>query len=161
MDRLDEITRKDLLAGSDKWTKEKSKKIKRAVYSGITKNYTVLFRVPSVTADPPTTYTVKIQLAEYPDIADEEDLDVREKVRLALAGDLKISCTCPAYLYFGYKYILTQVDTNASDPEHRFPKIKNPKLQGVMCKHCQIALEALPMNWTSIARDIQRNRFVV
>ena len=158
--RLDELTRKDLIGGVDKWTKDKSKLINRAVYLGTTEDYTVFFRVPSVTANPPTNYVVKIQLAEYASIKDEEDLDVREKVRLALAGDLKISCTCPAYLYFGYKYILTQVDANEDKDEHRFPKIRNPKLQGVMCKHCYIAISALPMNWTSIARDIQNERFL-
>ena len=158
--RIDELTRKDLVAGSDKWTKDKAKLVRRAVYLGITEDYTVFFRVPSVTADPPTTYTVKVKLVEYPDIADDEDMTVREKVRLAIAGDLQISCTCPAYLYFGYKYILTQVDANEADAEHRFPKIRNPKLQGVMCKHCYTALSAFPLNWTSIASDIQKGKFL-
>lgn len=158
--RIDEITRKELVAGADKWTKDKTKLVKRATYLGITEDYTAFYRVPSVTADPPTTYVVKIQLVDYPDIEDDEDLSVREKVRLAIAGDLKISCTCPAYLYFGYKYILTQLDTNESDPENRFPKIKNPKLQGVMCKHCYKAMQTFPLTWTSIARDISNKKFL-
>ena len=158
--RLDEITRKDLISDTDKWTKDKSKLVKRATYLGITEDYTVFFRVPSVTADPPTNYTVKIQLLDYPEVADDEDLDIKEKVRLAIAGDLKISCTCPAYLYFGYKYILTQLDSNESNPENRFPKIKNPKLQGVMCKHCYTAINAFPFNWTSIARDLSKGKFL-
>lgn len=160
MDRIDELTRKQLVADVDKWTKDKSKLVRKAVYLGITEDYTAFFRVPSVTSDPPTTYLVKITLAEYPDIADEEDLSVKEKVRLGIAGELKISCTCPAYLYFGYKYILTQLDSNESDDENRFPKIKNPKLQGVMCKHCYTALSAFPFNWTSIAKDIQNENFL-
>lgn len=158
--RIDELTRKDMITDVDNWTKSKSKLVKRAAYLGITEDYTAFFRVPSVTADPPTTYTVKIKLLDYPDIAEDPDLSVREKVRLAIAGDLKISCTCPAYLYFGYKYILTQLDSNESDDENRFPKIKNPKLQGVMCKHCYTALQAFPFNWTSIARDIESDKFL-
>jgi len=158
--RLDEITRKDMISDTDSWTKDKAKLVKRAVYLGITEDYTAFFRVPSVTADPPTTYTVKIKLSEYPDIEDSEDLDVREKVRLAIAGDLHISCTCPAYLYFGYKYILTQLDANESEDENRFPKIRNPKLQGVMCKHCYTAMNAFPLNWSSIARDISSKKFL-
>lgn len=158
--RLDELTRNNLLADVDKWTKDKSKLVRSATYLGITEDYTAFFRVPSVTADPPTNYTVKIKLVEYADIADEKDMSVQEKVRLAIAGDLLLSCTCPAYLYFGYKYILTQLDTNEADDEHRFPKIRNPKLQGVMCKHCYAAMRVLPNNWTSIAKDISSKKFL-
>lgn len=160
MNRLDEITRKDLVADVDKWTKDKSRLVRKATYLGITEDYTVFFRVPSVTTKPATNYTVKIKLVEYPDIAEDKDIDVREKVRLAIAGDIQISCTCPAYLYFGYKYILTQLDANASDDEPRFPKIRNPKLQGVMCKHCFLALQAFPLNWSSIAKDIESKNFL-
>lgn len=158
--RLDEITRKDLMTGSDTWTKDKAKLVRSATYLGITEDYTAFFRVPSVTANPPTRYVVKVNLAEYKDVANDEDMTVKEKVRLAIAGDLKISCTCPAYLYFGYKYILTQMDTNESDDENRFPKIRNPKLQGVMCKHCYTTLKAFPFNWTKIARDIENKKFL-
>ena len=160
MDRLDELTRKDLLSDVDNHTKDKSKLVRKAVYLGITEDYTIFFRVPSVTANPPTTYVVKVKLLDYPEIADDDSLTIKEKVRLAIAGDLQISCTCPAYLYFGYKYILTQLDANEDKSEHRFPKIKNPKLQGVMCKHCYTALSVLPMNWTTIVRDIQSDKFL-
>lgn len=160
MKRVDELTRKDLIADVDRWTKDKSKLVRKATYLGITEDYTIFFRVPSVTANPSTTYVVKIKLVEYPDLEDDEDLNVKEKVRLAISGDVQISCTCPAYLYFGYKYILTQVDSNESDKENRFPKIRNPKLQGVMCKHCYIAMQAFPLNWTSIARDISSKKFL-
>lgn len=159
-ERLDELTRKDLLSDTDGWTKEKAKLVRGAIYLGITEDYTLFFRVPSVTAKPSTNYLVKIKLVDYPEIADDESLDTRGKVRLAIAGDVKVSCTCPAYLYFGYKYILTQLDTNEADKEHRFPKIKNPRLQGVMCKHCYTAMNAFPFNWTKVASDIDNNRFL-
>lgn len=158
--RIDELTRKDLIADVDKWTKDKTRLVRRAVYLGVTEDYTVFFRVPSVTAKPATNYVVKVQMVDYPDVEKDEDLSVREKVRLAISGDLKISCTCPAFLYFGYKYILTQVDSNESDKENRFPKVRNPKLQGVMCKHCYAAMKSFPLNWTSIAKDIESKKFL-
>ena len=80
MERLHELNRKDLLKDVDKWTKDKSKKVRRAVYRGITEDYTVIMEVPSVTADPPTTYEVRIKLLDYPDVAEDEDLSVDEKV---------------------------------------------------------------------------------
>ena len=137
--RLDELTRKELVTDVDKWTKDKARLVRKAVYLGITEDYTVFFRVPSVTAKPSTNYTVKIKLVDYPDVAEDKDLTVREKVRLAIAGDLQISCTCPAYLYFGYKYILTQLDANETNPEHRFPKIKK--------RLCQRSLHQLCISW--------------
>jgi len=158
--RIDELTRKDLVADVDKWTKDKAKLVRQARYLGITEDYTVFFRVPSVTTQPPRNYVVKISLLDYAEVAEDEDMTVRDKVRLALAGDVKISCNCPAYLYWGYKYILTQLDTNEDRDEHRFPKIRNPKLQGVMCKHCYSAISVLPMNWNSIARDIEQGKFL-
>lgn len=160
MNRIDELTRKDLVSDVDNWTKDKTKLVRSAKYLGITEDYTIFFRVPSVTTKPPTNYVVKIKLVEYPDIAEDKDLTVKEKVRLALTGDLQISCTCPAFLYFGYKYILTQVDANEADDENRFPKIKNPDLQGVMCKHCYKAISVLPMNWNSIAKDIEQEKYL-
>lgn len=160
MSRIDELTRKDLVKDVDKSTKDKSRLVRRAVYEGITEDYTVYYRVPSVTSSPPTSYIVKIKLLEYPDIAEDKDLSIREKVRLAISGDLQISCTCPAFLYFGYKYILTQLDSNESNDEHRFPKIRNPKLQGIMCKHCYLAISVFPMTWDTIARDIQSKKFI-
>lgn len=159
MKRLLELKRKELISDVDRWTKDKARLVRRAQYQGVTENYTVFFRVPSVTSNPPTNYTVRINLADYADVAEDKDLTTQEKVRLAIAGDLKISCNCPAYLYFGYKYILTQLDTNASEDENRFPRIRNPKLQGVMCKHCYAAIQAFPFNWTYIARDIDQGRY--
>ena len=158
--RLDEIKRKELISDVDTWTKDKAKRVRSATYLGITEDYTAFFRVPSVTANPPTNYVVKVHLSEYKDAANDENLTVKEKVRLAIAGDLRISCTCPAYLYWGYKYILTQLDTNYADDENRFPRIRNPKLQGVMCKHCYTTIQAFPFNWTKIARDIESNKFL-
>ena len=159
-ERLLELTRKDLLSDVDSWTKKKTKLVRQAKYRGIKEDYTIIFEVPSVTASPPTTYTVAIKMLEYADIAEDDSLSVAERVRLALAGDLKISCTCPAFLYFGYKYILTQLDTNASDDENRFPKIRNPDLQGVMCKHCYKAIQVLTFNWSIIAKDIKNKNFL-
>lgn len=51
-----------------------------------------------------------------------------------LESDILIHCNCPAYLYKGYKYLMTQLDT-ALEPEERYPDQKNPDLEGTVCKH--------------------------
>ena len=158
--RLDELTRKDLTKGVDAWTKSKAKKINGVRYIGITEDFTLKFHVNSVTAEPPTRYVVSVKLVDMPDVWDKEDLSMKDKVRLALAGDIKINCTCPAYKYFGYEYILTQLGADSGKGENRFPKIRNPKLQGVMCKHCYMVMGLFPMHWSTIVKDLESNRFL-
>ena len=43
--------------------------------------------------------------------------------------------------------------------ENRFPKIRNPKLEGTVCKHLLCVLSVLNTNWASIARDMKRSKF--
>jgi hypothetical protein len=47
---------------------------------------------------------------------------------------LKIECDCGRWRFW-YKYIATIGGFNAGTPETGFPKIRNPKLGGVACKH--------------------------
>jgi hypothetical protein len=51
-----------------------------------------------------------------------------------LSFDARIHCDCPAYLYWGYAYINTQLDTQLVN-EDRFPGVRNPGLDGIICKH--------------------------
>lgn len=160
MGRLDELTRKDMFSAVDKNTKDKAKKISGSKYIGITEDFVVHFSVRSVTANPPTTYNVKVKLVEYADIDGEEDLSVGDKVRLALSGDLAISCSCPAFRYWGYEYIVSQLEAIVGKEQTIFPKVRNPKLEGVMCKHCYHALSYLGMQWSRIAKDIKEKNFI-
>lgn len=43
--------------------------------------------------------------------------------------------------------------------EHRFPKIRNPNLEGTVCKHLGQVLKAFMMYWTTIHKDMVRTRF--
>lgn len=50
-------------------------------------------------------------------------------------GNIYAGCNCPAFAYF-YAYIISQLDTNLRNYyEGRFPIIRNPQLQGTVCKH--------------------------
>lgn len=160
MRRVDELTRKDILNAVDKKNKARSKLIKKVQYLGVTSDYTVYMGVSSVTANPPTTYLVKIKLLEYPSIEDDETLTIREKVRLALAGDVAISCSCPAFLWWGYDYIVSQLSSKVGPEQTIYPHIRNPKLTGILCKHSYRAITHVGMNWTSIAKDIKNRKFI-
>lgn len=158
--KLQELNRKDLITGIDPRTRRYSKKVKGIRYEGITTDYTVVMKVPSVTAYPSTEYTVRIKLAEFPSLDNEDDLSIEDKVRLSIDGDLLTSCTCPAYKFYGYKYIMTQLSSNESDPEERFPIIRNPNLEGTICKHCMVALRGFGKWWKKIASDIARSNYI-
>jgi hypothetical protein len=158
--RIDEVTRKDILKDIDPRTYKYSKEVKSVKYKGITKDYVVVFETPSVTANPPTVYTQRIKLLDYPDVENDTDITYKEKVRLAIAGDIEVSCTCPAYKWWGYEYIMTQLSAKEGSPQKIFPEIRNPELQGTVCKHLKVVIEAFVMNWTTIAKDIKDGNFI-
>ena len=155
--KIEELNRYDIRRSVDSITKNKSKQISNARYLGITEDFIVIFQVASASGN--GHYIVLIKFDELSDIIDDDNLSTNEKVRLALEGDIKISCTCPAFKFFGYQYILSQLDAVASSEEHRYPKIRNPHLQGILCKHSYFALERLPMLHSRISKDIDNRRF--
>ena len=76
---------------------------------------------------------------------DKSGVDLRKLgAKLMPILDLKISCNCPAALYWGQKYILTKRGSWYADKELRRPKIRNPKEYGALCKHMQLVLDVLP-----------------
>lgn len=158
--RIDELTRKDFINNVDNRTKRYSKKVKGVRYIGITSDYVIHMGVTSVTASPSTEYLVKIKLLDYPKIQDSKDLSTEDKVRLSIDGDIKVSCTCTAYKYWGYKYIMTQLSSNEDSNEDRFPTIRNPKLEGTLCKHSMIALRGFGKWWKKISYDIDNRNFI-
>lgn len=158
MYRVDELTRKDLLRDVDRVTVKRAADLRRAKYRGIHSDYTIEMEVPSSTGD--GSYTVFIQMVEYPELDQVEDLLVDEKVRLAMDGDLKIWCQCPAFRFFGFEYITTQLSANRGAPQERFPHTRNPKLVGVMCKHAYKAIKGFGSNWLAITNDIKNGRFL-
>lgn len=155
--RLDEFRRNEFTTETDPATKERARKLS-VHYRGVTPDYTVYFTARSSTGH--GSYDVAIQMVDYPEIADEEDLTVQEKVRLAIQGDLKVKCTCPAYRYWGFEYINTQLGSNAGEDQERYPHIRNPRLVGILCKHAYQAMTIFPMVWNSIASDIKNGRWL-
>ena len=156
--RIDELTRKDLLSDVEKKVIRRSANLKLPQYLGITDDYIIYMRVESSTGQ--GSYIVKIKLEEYPDIANEADMTTKEKVRIALAGNIGIYCSCPAFRYYGYEYITTQVGVNSGSVQNIYPKIRNPQLVGIMCKHCYPAFKRFGSYWNRIAKDIDTHNFI-
>ena len=163
---LQELTSKDFIKGADKDRTARAKKqfgTHGTRYEETWVDGTIVFQTKSAGYDNKNyagyhkTYMQYILPTEKLDVKKMVDLKDDEKVNLLLAGDLKLRCSCPDFLYFGNKYILTQLDSIWGTGEHRFPKIKNPKLKGSgLCKHLILALQALPFWISDITRDYKK-----
>jgi len=67
---------------------------------------------------------------------------------------------CPSFIYWGYEYINTQLGSdNIEVPDYegkkggekRYPKVRNPKLRGVICKHLTAVLLTLERSIPEVA----------
>ena len=157
--RINELTRRDLVSDVDSVTKQRSRQIQGSpTYQGMTRDYVIKMKVNSATGS--GDYTVSIKLVELPSLLPEENMDTREKIRLAIDGDLKINCTCPAFRYFGFEYITTQLNSIEGEPQERYPEVRNPRLVGIMCKHCFKAVKSFGSYWSRLASDIDKERYL-
>lgn len=57
-----------------------------------------------------------------------------EAARRMLAGKLKFDCDCGRHTFW-YRYIASIGNFNYGRPEDGFPRVRNPKLMGIACKH--------------------------
>jgi len=114
-------------------------------------------------------YTVNLEWADLEDKIKQYGRDRRlwkkdkksvdlNKLAAALIDDtdMKISCSCPAFLYWGGKYIATKRRSVYKDRELRRPKVRNPKEYGMLCKHLQLVFDVLPMYRSTLASHLKR-----
>jgi len=57
-----------------------------------------------------------------------------DAARAMLAGKIKFDCDCGRHTFW-YRYIATIGNFNYGRPEDGFPKVRNPNLRGIACKH--------------------------
>lgn len=86
-------------------------------------------------------HVVIVKFLNYPEaVADisASDIDDKNAVRKAVQkmrkGYLKFDCDCDRHRYF-FRYVATIGGFAAGNEEHGFPKIRNPNLKGIACKH--------------------------
>ena len=103
-------------------------------------NRTVFYTVTSSSGN--KQYIVKIQLTDL-------DLSNLDSLEDALQGNIKIYCSCDAFLYHGYKYIAFKANSGI-EPETRAPNITNPNMYGIACKHILVALKQMKKDYNSI-----------
>ena len=87
-------------------------------------------------------YLVTIQLL---DLASNK----LKSLQQALSGNLRISCTCPAFSFYGFKYISYKAGVGI-EKETRSPDIRNPNKEGLACKHILLVLNQLKRDYSKI-----------
>lgn len=98
-------------------------------------------------------WQVFIQIQNIAQISRDKKMPASEKIQLAIdAGDIKVSCKCPDFLYGGYKYI-AHVAEFGIEKEEREPVFKNPKTKGTVCKHILGALQDIDNHIDAIEKS--------
>lgn len=72
-----------------------------------------------------------------------------KSLKAAMNGDIKIRCTCPAFLYQGYKFITWKANVGI-EPETRSPDVRNPERKGMACKHILAVLDQMKSDYKAI-----------
>lgn len=76
---------------------------------------------------------VMVQFLDYDKVLADGNNSL-EAARRMLAGKLKFDCDCGRHTYW-YRYIASIGSFNYGRPEDGFPRIRNPTLKGIACKH--------------------------
>jgi len=93
----------------------------------------------------------------------ESGLSVGTPLQAAKAmakGNLKFDCDCEHHTYV-FRYITTVMGANAGRAETGFPKIRNPYLTGVACKHVlrvMVELDTSRFIWKKISAMVNADR---
>ena len=155
---LDETTYKDILHIIDPRDlphRDYAPLIKYVKYVGTDDNIMKFF-VPSPTRI--NMWNTYIQFMEWNPEVRDTGVTPTEAARLLIwAGNIRVHCGCPSFKFWGYQYILTQLDASIFQ-ETRYPHIRNPQLKGICCKHLRRSLKVLPFHLGDMAKEIKAQR---
>jgi hypothetical protein len=77
---------------------------------------------------------VHVEFIDFEQAVGASSLDARKTGKQIANGRLKFDCDCGRHTFW-YRYMATIGEYNYGRSETGFPKLKNPKLVGVACKH--------------------------
>ena len=81
-----------------------------------------------------TRHNVKVRLLDFGAVVAASPNDPKKLGKLAATGSLQFDCDCERHRYW-YRYIASIGRYALGRTETGFPKIRNPELSGVACKH--------------------------
>lgn len=119
--------------------------IKRAVPVSL-KHNVINIRVEASDASKHQHHLVRVRFEEWDQLVDgasEEDKGTAKLSKQLCAGRVSYDCDCGRHQYW-YRYIATAGNFALAPPkEYAYPKVRNPDLKGVACKHVIHAMTRL------------------
>lgn len=79
-------------------------------------------------------YFVNVNFLGYPSAASSGALSPAKAASLLRKQGITFECSCPRHRYW-YRYMATVGKYNYGRPENGYPRVRNPGLVGVACKH--------------------------
>ncbi|PKF35569.1 hypothetical protein [Acinetobacter proteolyticus] len=95
---------------------------------------TVHFNTDASKQNGKSRHFVQIELQEYQTAIASGAHSAQKAARIMTKGKLKFDCSCGKHVYF-LRYVATVGNYNAGRAETGYPKIRNPNLVGIACKH--------------------------
>jgi len=80
-----------------------------------------------------THHHVMVQFLDYDKVLADGNTTLEAAQRM-VAGKVRFDCDCGRHTYW-YRYIASIGNFNYGRPEDGFPRVRNPKLMGIACKH--------------------------
>lgn len=147
--RVNELKLREIQNKADNRSKYKSQNSRlRASFDHFDdEQSTVYYKVTS--SNGKDVYSVRINLTSFNNATDRKD----DMLAKALMGDIKVDCSCPAFLYQGYRFNATMQDASII-PEKRPPNKTNPHRNGLACKHIIVALNSLAKDYDKIRNTL-------
>ena len=151
-------------------------------YAGLRGNSMIFRTFSSDYGNNGVIYEQEVKLFDLAEKLKDVDRPLRDRVRDALVnGDVGLRCTCPAFVYWGFGYILYHrgaaapgrtlwpVSGPASYPApvktrpkyygRRSRRNRNWMLRGIMCKHLGLVMEVVGAHWNSLVRDLKNQGY--
>lgn len=120
-------------------------------------DHQMVFLMQSSKGQPYYVCTVRFKDYEWDLVVDDTTLKPIERARhLMFDGKVELNCTCPSFLYHGYRFLLDKHDASIY-PENRPPKKNNPQQRGIVCKHMNRVIRAFPFYAADLAKHIKEN----
>ena len=105
-----------------------------------------------------TRHHIHIEMLNY-NAAISSPGKLPDLAKMLTSGPLKFDCDCGRHTFW-FRHIATVGNFNAGRPETGFPKIRNPGLVGVACKHVlRVMVQlAMPITRMQVEKMIDRGR---
>jgi hypothetical protein len=110
------------------------REIHSAVPAGFSKGQLHVITNAGGTDPKVTRHHVLVKLPLFEVAVADVNMTADQAARWLLKQKLRYDCDCGRHRFF-FRYVCTVGDFHAGRPEHGYPKIRNPGLNGVACKH--------------------------